>query len=165
MKNCFSIDLNIESIKNYIYTLESRINTETDISDKALDCILDYVSRNSSKFIRANVSDYESCVEGKIIKNANSVELSILKSVADNTLCKNGFENIKTIAHKWQSKGVLVSEGDRTNKRIKLTKDLPLLPCYVFKLSMCGDEHITKCNSIYESVLSDSLDDVDIEVK
>lgn len=164
VKNCFSIDLSIESIKNYIYTLESRINTETDIADKALDCILDYVSRNSSKFIRANVSDFESCVEGKIVKSSNSVELSILKSVADNTLCKNGFENVRVIARKWQCKGILVSEGDRVNKRIKLTKDLPLLPCYVFKLSMCN-EHITKCKPIFQSVESDNSDDIDIQIK
>lgn len=164
VKACFSIALNMDGIKNYIYTLENRINTESDIADKALDCILDYISRNSSKFIRANISDYESCVEGKIVKNTNYVEVSILKSVAENTLCKNGFENIKTIAHKWQCKGILVSEGDRANKRIKLTKDLPLLPCYVFKLPMCN-EHITKCQEIYDSVSSDNLDDVDIELK
>ena len=164
VKNCFQINLNIENIKKYIYTLESRINTESDLTDKALDSILDYVSRNSSKFIRANISDYESCVEGKIVKKNNLVEISILKSVADNILSKNGFENVKVIARKWQCKGILVSEGDRANKRIKLTKDLPLLPCYVFKLPMCN-EHITKCQHIYESVSSENLDDVDIEIK
>ena len=151
-----------EHIKDYIYTLENRINTETDIADKALDCILDYISRNSSKFIRANISDYESCVEGKIIKGSNSVEISILKSVAEALLAKNGYESIKTLVEKWRQKQILLCEKDRAYKRVKLSKDLPAQPCYVFKLPMCN-EHITKHQSIYESVSSDNFDDVDIK--
>ncbi len=161
-KDCFVLEFNLESIKEYIYTLEKRINTEIDIADKALDCILDYVSRNSSKFIRANISDYESCVEGKIIKSNNFVEISILKSVAEAVLAKNGYESIKTLVEKWRENQILLCEKDRAYKRVKLTKDLPAQPCYVFKLPMCSSEHITKHPSIYESVSSDNLDDVDI---
>ena len=161
-KDCFALELNLESIKEYIYTLEKRINTEIDIADKALDCILDYVSRNSSKFIRANISDYESCVEGKIIKSGNCVEISILKLVAESILAKNSYESIKTLTEKWQQKQILLCEKDRAYKRVKLTKDLPSQPCYVFKLPISSSEHITKCQSIYESVSSDNLDDVDI---
>lgn len=164
VKDCFELELNLEDVKEYIYTLENRINTEADLSDKALDCILDYISRNSSKFIRTNVSDCESCVEGKIIKSNNNVEISILKSVADNILSKSGFENNITIARKWQQKGILTTEGDRTNKRIKITADLPLLPCYIFKLPMCTNKHVTKHPIIYESLSSDNLDDIDIKL-
>ena len=162
VNDCFGLEFCEEHIKDYIYTLENRINTETDIADKALDCILDYISRNSSKFIRANISDYESCVEGKIIKGSNSVEISILKSVAEALLAKNGYESIKTLVEKWRVNQVLLCEKDRAYKRVKLTKDLPSQPCYVFKLPMCSSEHITKHPSIYESVSSDNLDDVDI---
>lgn len=163
VKDCFELELNLEDVKEYIYTLENRINTEADLSDKALDCILDYISRNSYKFIRTNISDCESCVEGKIIQINNSVEISILKSVADNILSKSGFENNITIARKWQQKGILTTEGDRTNKRIKITADLPLLPCYIFKLPMCTNKHVTKHPIIYESLSSDNLDDIDIK--
>jgi hypothetical protein len=159
VKECFAIEISTERVQEYIYTLESRINTETDIADKALDCILDYICRNHSKFIRANIGDCESCVDGRIIKSSNNIEISILKSVADSILSKNGFENAKTIAHKWQIKGILICEGDRTNKRVKLIKDLPVQTCYVFKLSMCSDKYIT----FYESVSSDKLDDIDIK--
>ena len=162
VNDCFGLEFCEEHIKDYIYTLENRINTETDIADKALDCILDYISRNSSKFIRANISDYESCVEGKIIKGSNSVEISILKSVAEALLAKNGYESIKTLVEKWRQKQILLCEKDRAYKRVKLSKDLPPQPCYVFKLPISGSEHITKCQSIYESVSSDNLDDVDI---
>ena len=162
VNDCFGLEFCEEHIKDYIYTLENRINTETDIADKALDCILDYISRNSSKFIRANISDYESCVEGKIIKGSNSVEISILKSVAEALLAKNGYESIKTLVEKWRQKQILLCEKDRAYKRVKLTKDLPPQPCYVFKLPISSNEHITKCQSIYESVSSDNLDDVDI---
>ena len=164
VNDCFELEFNEEHIKDYIYTLENRINTETDIADKALDCILDYISRNSSKFIRANISDYESCVEGKIIKSNNFVEISILKSVAESLLAKNGYESIKTLVEKWRENQILLCEKDRAYKRVKLTKDLPTQPCYVFKLPMCSSEHITKCKPIYESVSSDNLDDVDIKL-
>ena len=163
VKDCFELELNLEDVKEYIYTLENRINTEADLSDKALDCILDYISRNSYKFIRTNVSDCESCVEGKIIQSNNNVEISILKSVADNILRKSGFENNITIARKWQQKGILTTEGDRTNKRIKITADLPLLPCYIFKLPMRSNKHVNKHPIIYESLSSNNLDDVDIK--
>lgn len=163
VNDCFGLEFREEHIKDYIYTLENRINTEADLSEKALDCILDYISRNSSKFIRTNISDCESCVEGKIIKSNNNVEISILKSVADNILSKSGFENNITIARKWQQKGILTTESDRTNKRIKITADLPLLPCYIFKLPMCSNKHATKHPIIYDSLSSDNLDDIDIK--
>lgn len=162
VKDCFELELNLEDVKEYVYTLENRINTEADIADKAKDCIMDYICRNSSKFIRANISGSGACVEGKIIKCTEGVQISILKSVADNILSKSGFENTITIARKWQQKGILKTEGDRTNKRIKITTDLPLLPCYIFELPMCSNELATKYSIIYESVSSDNLDDVDI---
>ncbi len=164
VNDCFGLEFDEERIKEYIYTLENRINTETDIADKALDCILDYISRNSSKFIRANISDYESCVEGKIIKSNNYAEISLLKSVVETQLAQNGFESIKTLTEKWRQKQILLCEKDRAYKRVKLTKDLPTQPCYVFKLPICSSEHITKCKPIYESVSSDNLDDVDIKL-
>ena len=164
VNNCFELKFNEKHIKDYIYTLENHINTETDIADKALDSILDYISRNSSKFIRANISDYESCVEGRIIKSNNFVEITILKSVAESLLAKNGFESIKTLTEKWRQKQILLCEKDRAQKRVKLTKDLPSQPCYVFKLPMCN-EHIVKDNPIFQSISSDNLDDIDIQIK
>ena len=103
-------------------------------------------------------------MEGKIIKGSNSVEISILKSVAESLLAKNGYESIKTLVEKWRENQILLCEKDRAYKRVKLTKDLPTQPCYVFKLPMCSSEHITKCKPIYESVSSDNLDDVDIKL-
>ena len=63
--------------------------------------------------------DYESCVEGKIIKGSNSVEISILKSVAEALLAKNGYESIKTLVEKWRQKQILLCEKDRAYKRVK----------------------------------------------
>ena len=102
-------------------------------------------------------------MEGKIIKGSNSVEISILKSVAEALLAKNGYESIKTLVEKWRQKQILLCEKDRAYKRVKLSKDLPLQHCYVFKLPMCSSEHITKHQSIFESVSSDNFDDVDIK--
>ena len=102
-------------------------------------------------------------MEGKIIKSSNCVEISILKSVAESILAKNGYESIKTLTEKWREKQILLCEKDRAYKRVKLTKDLPSQPCYVFKLSISSSEHITKCQSSYESVSSNNLDDVDIK--
>ena len=164
VNDCFILNFNTEYIKEYIYTLENRINTETDIAEKALDCILDYVSRNYSKFIRAYISEYVACVEGKIIKSNNSLEISILKSVAEDVLTKNGFESIKTLVQKWSEKQILLSEKDRAYKRVKLTKDLFPQSCYVLKLSVNSIERITKYKPIYESVSSNNLDDVDIKI-
>lgn len=162
VKECFALDYNEKAIKNHIYTLESRIDTETNIADKALDCILDYISRNSSKFIRANIGEYEACIEGKFIKNNQFVEISVLKSIVESVLTKNGYESIKTLTEKWQDNKLLLCEKDRAYKRVKLSKDLPPQPCYVFRLSTDSSEHIT-VKPDFESVSSDKLDDVDIK--
>lgn len=164
VKECFALNYNEEAIKDYIYTLEKRINTETDIADRALDCILDYISRNSSKFIRANISEYESCIEGKIVKSNQFAEISILKSVVESILTKNSYESMRTLTNKWKESKLLLCEKDRAYKRVKLSKDLPPQPCYVFKLSInSSEQHITKCKSIIESVSSDNLEDVEIK--
>ena len=81
--------------------------------------------------------------------------------LVESVLTKNGYESIKTLTEKWQDNKLLLCEKDRAYKRVKLSKDLPPQPCYVFRLSTDSSEHIT-VKPDFESVSSDKLDDVDI---
>ena len=96
-----------------------------------------------------------------ISRSLSESEISVLKSIVESVLTKNGYESIKTLTDKWQDNKLLLCEKDRAYKRVKLSKDLPPQPCYVFRLSTDSSEHIT-VKPDFESVSSDKLDDVDI---
>ena len=157
VKECFNLDIDLEKIKQYIYKLESKINNEADISEKALEAIMQYVCKYSGKFA------YEQ--EGKLTKKGSNYEIAILKTVVEDILRNNGFENNKVIYNKWSQNGYLISEKDRLYKRISISKDLPKQTCFVFNLE--NDNTIPYKNlvreNIIESISSDNLEDVDIK--
>lgn len=161
VKDCFNLDIDLGKIKKYIYKLEANVNNEADISEKAFETVMQYVCKHSGKFAYGQ--------EGKITPRGSNYEIAILKTVVEDILKTNNFENNKVIYNKWSQKGYLLSEKDRPYKRMVISNDLPKQACFVFNLKNDNTnpyKNLVRENIIViESKSSDNLDDVDIEFK
>ena len=159
VKDCFNLNIDLGKIKQYIYKLEANVNNEADISEKALETVMQYICKYSGKFVYGQ--------EGKITQRGSNYEIAILKTVVEDILKINNFENKKVIYNKWSQKGYLLSEKDRPYKRIVISNDLPKQACFVFNLKNDNTnsyQNLVRGN-IIESKSSDNIDDIDIEFK
>ncbi len=134
VKECFEMKLRVKNLINYCLALEQGVTGEIDIADKAIDCIVQYVARHGNRFI-SNNEEFCSAVDGKIRNTGYGKEITILKTVVENILKDNGFENPKILYKKWHEQKLLISERDRPYKRVRLTKDLPVQPCFILKIN------------------------------
>lgn len=157
VKDCFNFDIDLGMIKQYIYKLEANVNSEADISEKAFETTMQYVCKHSGKFVYGQ--------EGKITPKGSNYEIAILKTVVEDILKTNNFENNKVIYNKWLQKGYLLSEKDRPYKRMLISNDLPKQACFVFNLKNDNTNPYKNLvrENIFESKSSDNLDDVDIK--
>lgn len=159
VKDCFNLNIDLGKIKQYIYKLEANVNNEADISEKAFETTMQYVCKHSGKFVYGQ--------EGKITPRGSNYEIAILKTVVEDILKTNNFENNKVIYNKWLQKGYLLSERDRPYKRMVISNDLPKQACFVFNLKNDNTnpyKNLVRKN-IIESKSSDNIDDIDIEFK
>lgn len=156
-KDCFNFDIDLGKIKQYIYKLEANVNSEADISEKAFETTMQYVCKHSGKFVYGQ--------EGKITPRGSNYEIAILKTVVEDILKTNNFENNKVIYNKWLQKGYLLSEKDRPYKRMVISNDLPKQACFVFNLKNDNTNPYKNLvrENIFESKSSDNLDDIDIK--
>lgn len=139
MNKCFNFNSSHEDFTNYILEIEKSVSSESDIAQKALDCIIQYVQSNLSKFLLK--SDGKSCdfikeenTFGAVIQKGKYYEISILKDLTEKILKDNNFENPREIYRVWQDRKLLVCEKDRPYKRYKLLKNLPKLSYFVFDI-------------------------------
>lgn len=134
LRECFpEIGIDLKGIVKFIVDLERSVADERDIGDKALDCIIQYVATHKNCFI-LNGEASASKIEGRIQKINMGKEIAILKCIVEKILSENGFENPKMIYKEWVCKKILSSEKDRPYKRLRLSKDIPTQPCFVFKI-------------------------------
>ena len=158
VKDCFNLDIDLGKIKQYIYTLEANVNNDADISEKAFEAVMQYVCKHSGKFAYGQ--------EGKITQRGSNYEIAILKTVVEDILKTNNFENNKVIYNKWLQKGYLLSEKDRPYKRMVISNDLPKQACFVFNLKNDNTNPYKNLvrENIFESKSSDNFDDVEIKL-
>lgn len=130
---CFGINCKTQDIIEYVVGFERSISTQLDISAKALEYIMQYVSRHRNRFVTGN-EDIDFSAEGKISNKRNYKEIAILKEIVEDILENKGFENKKLIYSKWEDNNILDSEKDRKYKRLRLTKGGEIQPCFVFKI-------------------------------
>lgn len=131
---CFEeIKIDLKSLVKTLIHLERNVADEINIEEKALECILQYVSTHKSHFI-VGCNEWLSSIEGKVRSSTNGKEIIILKSIVEKILKENNYENPKLIYQKWSDKKILIREKDRPYKRLKLTSDLPKQPCFVFRI-------------------------------
>ena len=118
---------------------------------------MQYVCKHSGKFAYGQ--------EGKITPRGSNYEIAILKTVVEDILKTNNFENNKVIYNKWLQKGYLLSEKDRPYKRMVISNDLPKQACFVFNLKNDNTNPYKNLvrENIFESKSSDNLDDIDIK--
>lgn len=137
----FFSDNNTSShILKCIVEIERSVATQDDISEKALDYIMQYLSKNRTKFITKNTNASDETldsvsIEGAISNKSTYKEIIILKEIVEDILRKRGFENLKLILCKWESSGILITEKDRKYKRLKIVKYGEVQPCYVFRIN------------------------------
>lgn len=132
--DCFEeINIDLKSLVKTLIHLERNVADEINIEEKALECIVQYVSKHKNHFI-VGCNEWLSSIEGKICNGTNGKEIIILKSVVEKILKENDYENPKLIYQKWSDKKILIREKDRPYKRLKLTSDLPKQPCFVFRI-------------------------------
>lgn len=157
VKDCFNFDIDLGMIKQYIYKLEANVNNEADISEKAFETVMQYVCKHSGKFAYGQ--------EGKITQRGSNYEIAILKTVVEDILKTNNFENNKVIYNKWLQKGYLLSEKDRPYKRMVISNDLPKQACFVYNLKNDNTNPYKNLvrENIFESKSSDNFDDVEIK--
>ena len=130
---CFEVKIDLNHLVKTLIQLERNVADDMSIEDRALDCIVQYVSTHKNHFI-FGCDDWISAVEGKINVGNGTKEIIILKSVVEKILKENDFENPKIIYQKWSDKKILSREKDRPYKRLILTHKLPKQPCFIFKL-------------------------------
>lgn len=134
VNKCFDLDINICSLIDYALDIQQSVSTEIDISSKALDCIMQYVTRHSNRFIVGNNNFYHSSIEGTIRCKSRYKEITVLKTVIEEILADGGFESPRSIYKAWQEKKLIITEKDRPYKRIRLVSDLPVQPCFIFRI-------------------------------
>ena len=159
VKDCYNLDIDLGKIKQYIYKLEANVNNEADISEKAFETVMQYVCKHSGKFAYGQ--------EGKITQRGSNYEIAVLKTVVEDILKINNFENKRVIYNKWSQKGYLLSEKDRPYKRMFISNDLPKQACFVFNLKNDNTNSYQNLvrENIIESKSSENLDDIEIEFK
>lgn len=129
--DCFNLPIDLSAIQAYIYKLEGSIKGETDLEQRALDYVVQYVTQNGNRFSE-NEDNCNRSIDGKIITKCGLTEVSIMKSVVDEILTKNRIDNLKAVYSKWKLSGITVCEKDRPYKRVKLARALPRQDCIVF---------------------------------
>lgn len=132
-----SLDLKINrtEIISFLLQLEQKITNEADIGSKAIDCILQYISRNKGRFIIDHNEEFLNKIEGKLEGTSKYTEVTILRDTVKSILESEGFENPKLVYQAWDSKKMLIHEKDRLIKRVRLSKDIPAQPCFIIKIS------------------------------
>ena len=144
INECFSWDFNINNHIKQLLSIEQSVVSEADISEKALECVLQFVTRNNNRFFHENKYDSTHAYNGESIYGVISSlpstpsykKLTILRSVVEEILSKNGFENFKIIYEGWKNNGHLIAGKDRPYKRLKLQKGLPVQQCFEIKFSI-----------------------------
>lgn len=143
-KKCFGWDYDIKNHSEQLLSIEQSVISESDISEKALECVLQFVTKNNSRFFYEKKSDSMHTYNGESIYGVVSplpskpshMKLTILRSVVEEILSKNGFENPKTIYEGWKSNGHLIAGKDRVYKRLKLQKGLPIQQCFEMNIAI-----------------------------
>lgn len=143
-QECFNWDYDVETLINQILSIEQSVSSESDVSDKALECVLQYVTRNNNRFYYEKKNDPTHSYNGEsiygVISTLNSkpshMKLTILRSIVEEILAKNGFENSKTIYDGWKKNGHLIAGKDRPYKRLKLQKQLPVQQCFEMNIEI-----------------------------
>lgn len=129
---CFSLEINMNSLIQYIVGLERKINVETDIVQKFIDDILSEISCSSARYISKNNIN-PSNVLGKIEENDDSTVISITMPEFKR-ICKKFDTQPVIILKKLKERGLLESESDRLSRRVKLGPDIPEMACYILKI-------------------------------
>lgn len=132
VNECFTLRMDIVKLIDYLLSLEQSVLSETDVADKALDCVMQYVIQHNNRFFHEGDDYYDTAIDGVIKNRGRYKEIVILKPVVEQILICNGFENVRDVYKKWSEKKLLSSEKDRPYKRLKLIKSLPAQPCFVF---------------------------------
>lgn len=135
VNECFLLKIPTSDIAEYLLQIERSITTEADIATRALDCVLQYVTRNNNRFLHGGDKYFNTPLDGTVKDIGSHKEIRILKSVVDKTLMENGFESLRDVYEIWWKKmGILDAEKDRPSKRKVLVKGLPEQPCFIFTL-------------------------------
>lgn len=133
VNKCFDLGIDVGKVIDYILALEQSVSAEIDIASRALDCVMQYVSRHSNRFIVGNDTIHSS-IEGSIKRKGRYKEITVLKAVIEEILADSGFESPRSIYKAWQEKKLIITEKDRPYKRVRLVSDLPVQPCFIFRI-------------------------------
>ena len=66
-QECLNWDYDVETQINQLQSIEQSVSSESDISDKALECVLQYVTRNNNRFYYEKKNDSTHSYNGESI--------------------------------------------------------------------------------------------------
>lgn len=158
VEKCFSLGINLNVIKDYIYKLESQVETNDTLADTALNTIMQYVLTNIEKF-KENCFEITTKQEGRIVHKGSTKKLYVFKDVVERELKKAGFQSTHSIFKEWKTNGTTECYKDRTYMRLKFSDDVNPIPCFVFKCpDFSGEFQTIKSNRKYKTPVSEPID-------
>ncbi len=132
-KACFGVELDCAQMEDYLLSLEQKASVHTDLAAEALDCVLQEVTKNFSRYVTKDNPHCQNAV-GKITEGRDDYKISILKNEVESLLKKFEYRP-EIILKQWKECGVMETEDDRRYKRVTLNSGFPAQPCCVLKVN------------------------------
>lgn len=133
VNNCFNFSISSDVIDDYILTLEKITSNCDNPTDTFLVQLVQEIGSNSSRFLTADRPDAQNAV-GKIVEDDDSKTIAIQKDWFKLFCKQHHFQNSHEILEKLKKDQYLQCEKDRLTKRVRLNKNCPIQPCYIFEI-------------------------------
>ena len=114
------IDLDLDSILNFLVENEEKNMLERDIGAKAFNQIIQKIIENKGNFKINNIPIKNNICWGNINFKEDYYEVAILKNVLEKNLRDLGYGEPKVVVKEWKNSAYLDTENDRTTKRFRL---------------------------------------------
>ena len=133
---CFRWEISLKEISEYIRKLEMSVRRITNQDQYLLDCVAQEVVKNISQFFCNERENYYPvrCI-GKLYKENDRQFAAVYSTTADDIFKRYSFENAENILKKLKADGKLLTEKDRTTKRIRINEQIGIQKCYIFDLT------------------------------
>ena len=142
--DALNLELNLSEIKKYILKLENEISTEKTPEEFLIDVIQKDVVLHGNKYSYNSTSEFDKGYGAIRHRNDGYVEVCLTENSFFRIVNMHNISNWKNILHNLRDIGILITEGDRLTKRLKIINYLPKQKCYCFKLIEDVDEIVNE---------------------
>lgn len=113
-----NLKVNEKEMKSYLLNYHENTISERSLSEKAMDVIIQYIAVNTGKFSQGGSLSNMIQNNGNIIIQNDYIEVKIIRSIFEDILKDNGFEDVKNVVKALDNDNRLITDKDRkTNQR------------------------------------------------